>query len=185
MDHPFQYLVLENELRYQVPTGICLQSSAISVGYISESLSFYSRLGFISNENVNTEQKQNKTRQIEMRYAQLVMGPAGSGKSTYCSTLANHAKVSGRRVDVVNLDPAADTFSYEPLCDVRDLIQVEDAMEDDELKLGPNGSLIFCWEFLLKNLEWLQKGGQAMLFLYILLDINNKGFRNQWGRRQR
>ena len=98
-----------------------------------------------------------------MRYAQLVMGPAGSGKSTYCSTLANHAKVSGRRVDVINLDPAADTFTYEPLCDIRDLIQVEDAMEDEELRLGPNGSLVFCWEFLLENMDWLQKEMQGQV----------------------
>ena len=28
-----------------------------------------------------------------MRYAQLVMGPAGSGKSTYCTALAAHAQV--------------------------------------------------------------------------------------------
>jgi len=92
-----------------------------------------------------------------MRYGQLVMGPAGSGKSTYCSTLVNHAKVSGRRMDVINLDPAADGFTYEPLADVRDLIQVEDVMEDDQLRLGPNGSLVFCWEFLLDNMDWLRK----------------------------
>lgn len=29
----------------------------------------------------------------KMRYAQLVMGPAGSGKSTYCTALAAHAQV--------------------------------------------------------------------------------------------
>jgi len=92
-----------------------------------------------------------------MRYAQLVMGPAGSGKSTYCATLANHAKVSGRRMDVINLDPAADGFTYEALADVRDLIQVEDVMEDDQLRLGPNGSLVFCWEFLLENMDWLRR----------------------------
>ena len=28
-----------------------------------------------------------------MRYAQIVMGPAGSGKSTYCSALAAHGQV--------------------------------------------------------------------------------------------
>ena len=38
-----------------------------------------------------------------MRYAQLVMGPAGSGKSTYCSTLSQHAQVSRRSIQVVNL----------------------------------------------------------------------------------
>ena len=59
-----------------------------------------------------------------MRYAQLVLGPAGSGKSRYCSTMQRHAANSGRRIEVVNLDPAAEQFDYEPLADVKDLIQV-------------------------------------------------------------
>ena len=58
-----------------------------------------------------------------MRYAQLVLGPAGSGKSRYCSTMQRHAANSGRRIEVVNLDPAAEQFDYEPLADVKDLIQ--------------------------------------------------------------
>ena len=31
--------------------------------------------------------------------------------------------------------------------DVRDLIQLEDAMEDEHLHFGPNGGLIFCMEY--------------------------------------
>ena len=38
-----------------------------------------------------------------MRYAQLVMGPAGSGKSTFCATMAKHAEVSKRIFNIVNL----------------------------------------------------------------------------------
>lgn len=30
--------------------------------------------------------------------------------------------------------------------DVRELIQVDDAMEDESLKFGPNGGLVFCME---------------------------------------
>ena len=30
--------------------------------------------------------------------------------------------------------------------DIRDLICVDDVMEDDALKMGPNGGLIFCME---------------------------------------
>lgn len=30
--------------------------------------------------------------------------------------------------------------------DVRDLIGINDVMEDEELRLGPNGGLIFCLE---------------------------------------
>ena len=35
-------------------------------------------------------------------------------------------------------------------------------MEDEELKFGPNGGLVFCMEFLLENMEWLEEqiGGQ-------------------------
>ncbi|XP_021019045.1 GPN-loop GTPase 3 [Mus caroli] len=46
------------------------------------------------------------------RYAQLVMGPAGSGKSTYCSTMVQHCEALNRSVQVVNLDPAAEHFNY-------------------------------------------------------------------------
>lgn len=91
-----------------------------------------------------------------MRYAQFVMGSAGTGKSTYCSTIQRHAADKGRVIDIVNLDPAAEIFDYEPLVDIRDLIQLDDAMEDEELHFGPNGGLIFCLEFLIENTEWLR-----------------------------
>ncbi|PIO65681.1 hypothetical protein TELCIR_12635, partial [Teladorsagia circumcincta] len=85
-----------------------------------------------------------------MKYAQLVMGPAGSGKSTYCSVIYNHCQSIGRFVQVVNLDPAAEAFNYPATADVRSLISVDDVMEDKELALGPNGALVFCmeaWDF--------------------------------------
>ena len=69
-----------------------------------------------------------------MRYAQLVMGPAGSGKSTYCSTFVKHNEVSRRKIHVINLDPAAEHFDYEPTVDIRELIGLDDAMDDEELK---------------------------------------------------
>jgi GTPase SAR1 family protein len=84
------------------------------------------------------------------------MGPAGSGKSTYCSTIQRHAADQGRSIEVVNLDPAAENFTYNPIADIRDLIHLDDAMEDEELHYGPNGGLIFCLEFLLENSDWLR-----------------------------
>jgi len=86
-----------------------------------------------------------------------VMGPAGSGKSTYCTALTAHAQDAKRTISVVNLDPAAEFFNYQPLADIRDLIQVDDVMEDEELKFGPNGGLVFAMEFLLENQEWLEE----------------------------
>ncbi|KAI8442496.1 hypothetical protein MSG28_005985 [Choristoneura fumiferana] len=92
-----------------------------------------------------------------MRYAQLIVGPAGSGKSTYCSTIVKHAADTKRIVEVVNLDPAAEHFDYEPLVDIRELIHLDDAMEDEELQFGPNGGLVFCIETLLENSDWLEE----------------------------
>lgn len=36
-----------------------------------------------------------------------------------------------------------------PCADVRDLIALEDTMEDEEMHLGPNGGLVFCMEYVL------------------------------------
>jgi GTPase SAR1 family protein len=54
---------------------------------------------------------------------------------------------------VVNLDPAAEVFKYRCDIDIRDLISLEDVQE--ELKLGPNGGLVYCMEYLVENIEWL------------------------------
>lgn len=67
-------------------------------------------------------------------------------QSTYCSTIVKHASDAKRIVEVVNLDPAAEHFDYEPLVDIRELIHLDDAMEDEELQFGPNGGLVFCIE---------------------------------------
>jgi len=56
---------------------------------------------------------------------------------------------------VCNLDPAAEIFKYKCDIDIRDLISLDDVME--ELGYGPNGGLIYCMEFLLDNIDWLTK----------------------------
>ncbi|EFN85608.1 GPN-loop GTPase 3 [Harpegnathos saltator] len=104
-----------------------------------------------------------------MRYAQLIMGPAGSGKSTYCSVMQEHAANSRRPVSVINLDPAAEYFDYEPAEDIRELIHVDDPMEDDELRFGPNGSLVFCMEYLVES-KWLEEKLDERQDDYIIFD---------------
>ena len=68
------------------------------------------------------------------RYAQLVMGPAGAGKSTYVNTVEQHYATLRRKVHCINLDPAAEHFVYPVQCDIRELISVDDVMEDNELR---------------------------------------------------
>ncbi|VDP88839.1 unnamed protein product [Echinostoma caproni] len=104
------------------------------------------------------------------RFAQLVIGPAGCGKSTYCATIQAHCEAVRRTVDVVNLDPAAEYFEYSPLADIRDLIHVDDVMQDESIHLGPNGGLVFCMEYLNQNLDWLDSALGDSDGDYILFD---------------
>lgn len=85
------------------------------------------------------------------------MGPAGSGKSTYCKHMFEHMENIKRSVTIINMDPAAEHFSYPVSIDIRDLVDVDDVMEADDLRLGPNGGLVFCMEYLMQNLEWLKE----------------------------
>jgi predicted AAA+ superfamily ATPase len=54
-----------------------------------------------------------------MRHVQLVMGPAGCGKSTYCEQMHEHGLCTRRNIRIVNLDPAAENFNYPVSIDVR------------------------------------------------------------------
>jgi GTPase SAR1 family protein len=90
---------------------------------------------------------------MALYYGQVVIGPAGSGKSTYCHAIQDMASMLKRRIMVINLDPAAESFKYRCDIDIRDLISLDDVMQ--ELSLGPNGGLVYCLEYLLLNMEWL------------------------------
>ncbi|XP_030375468.1 GPN-loop GTPase 2 [Scaptodrosophila lebanonensis] len=88
------------------------------------------------------------------RYGQLVIGPPGSGKSTYCHEAYKFYENLGRQVGVVNLDPANDNMPYSPVVNIMELITVEDCME--HIKLGPNGALMHCAEYLEQHIDkWL------------------------------
>lgn len=100
---------------------------------------------------------------------QIVLGPAGSGKSTYCASMVKHGEASKRRIEVVNLDPAAEQFSYNPAVDVRELIDINDVME--ELDYGPNGGLIYCMEYIIENKEWLVEKLCDQDDDYLLFDV--------------
>jgi len=92
-----------------------------------------------------------------MRYAVLVTGPAGAGKTTFTASFLTHLAASRRTAHLVNLDPAASptSFEYEPVIDIKDLVSLEDVM--GELNYGPNGGLVYCFEYLLQNMDWLEE----------------------------
>ncbi|KAG1108914.1 hypothetical protein G6F42_015822 [Rhizopus arrhizus] len=88
-----------------------------------------------------------------MPFGQVIVGPPGSGKTTYCWGAYQYLTAIGRKVAIVNLDPANDNIPYPCAINLADLITLEDTM--NELSLGPNGGIMFCIEYLLKNMDWL------------------------------
>lgn len=83
-------------------------------------------------------------------FGQVVIGPPGSGKSTYCHGMFQFMSAIGRKCSIINLDPANENLPY-PKCsfDIRDYIKLEEIME--EHALGPNGGLMYAMESLDSN----------------------------------
>ena len=103
-------------------------------------------------ENANKLKKEDKNK---IFYGQLVVGPPGSGKTTYCNVIQQYmTNVLHRNVAIINLDPNNENMEYHPLINICELINSEDVAEN--LHLGPNGSLIYCLEYLSENMEWLR-----------------------------
>lgn len=84
-------------------------------------------------------------------YGQIVIGPPGAGKSTYCNGMNQFLNSIGRNSLIVNLDPANDRLPYDCTLDIRDFITLEEVMDDQQL--GPNGGLIQCMEIFEENME--------------------------------
>ncbi len=82
-------------------------------------------------------------------FGQIVIGPPGAGKTTYCDAMSQFLRALGRRVSIVNLDPANELTPYQADVDVMDLVNLEEVME--QFRLGPNGALLYCMEFLEEN----------------------------------
>lgn len=100
-----------------------------------------------------------------------------------------HAQAIGRSMHLFNLDPAAENFPQgaQPSLDIRDLIGLEDVMED--LEFGPNGGLIYCFEsaksgfglrrhsadalanrYLMQNMDWLHEALGDYEDDYLIID---------------
>ncbi|KAG6438094.1 hypothetical protein SASPL_103030 [Salvia splendens] len=145
-----------------------------------------------------------------MVFGQVVIGPPGSGKTTYCNGMSQFLQLVGRKVAVINLDPANDSLPYDCAINIEDLIKLEDVMA--EHSLGPNGgvtfvlvvelyrvirvadmqldslyclssvaiyeqcyfsdstlSLVYCMDFLEKNIDWLEAKLKPLLKDHYLL----------------
>lgn len=123
-----------------------------------------------------------------LAFGQAVIGPPGSGKTTYCGAMRELLAALGRAVAVVNLDPANDALPYPCAADIGELVTLRDVME--HLKLGPNGGLLYCMEYLEANADWLRDRLAPLRGRYVLFDCpgqvelytHHAALRNVFGR---
>eukprot|EP00611_Tribonema_gayanum_P028249 TRINITY_DN7206_c1_g1_i1.p1 TRINITY_DN7206_c1_g1~~TRINITY_DN7206_c1_g1_i1.p1 ORF type:complete len:392 (+),score=143.97 TRINITY_DN7206_c1_g1_i1:47-1177(+) len=104
-------------------------------------------------------------------FGQIVVGPPGSGKTTFCHGMSQYLTALGREVAIINLDPAnhGERLPYKPAVDIEDLVSLEGVMST--LGLGPNGAIIYSIEFLEKNLDWLLDKLRVHRAKYLLFDF--------------
>lgn len=70
----------------------------------------------------------------------LVVGMAGTGKTTLVHRLQHYATESGIRSYYINLDPAVMHVPYQVNIDIRDTVNYQQVMK--EYRLGPNGAIL-------------------------------------------
>lgn len=101
-------------------------------------------------------------------FGQLVIGPPGAGKTTYCDGMAQFLQSLGRKVTLINLDPANENLPFEANVDISELVELSEVMQN--FKLGPNGGLIYCMEFLEQNFDWLETKVREAKDTYLIID---------------
>jgi len=111
-------------------------------------------------------------------YGQVVVGPPGSGKTTFCDGIQQYTRLLGRDSWVINLDPANERIHtgrqrrreqqnqgtghsnseneqmlpYETLLDVcQEVVNLTSVME--KTGLGPNGGCVYCMEYLEEHVD--------------------------------
>uniref|UniRef100_F1LAC7 GPN-loop GTPase n=1 Tax=Ascaris suum TaxID=6253 RepID=F1LAC7_ASCSU len=81
----------------------------------------------------------------------VVLGMAGSGKSSFVQRLTARLHEKKLVPYVVNLDPAVNTLPYPANIDIRDTVKYKEVMR--EYGLGPNGAILTCLNLMCTRFE--------------------------------
>jgi len=98
----------------------------------------------------------------------VMLGPAGSGKTSLTKALGSWLEGLGYDVAYVNLDPAVEVLPYTPTFDARDVVKASDVMFKEGL--GPNGAIVRSIDILAENYEYLSKGLGSLSYDLMLVD---------------
>ena len=104
------------------------------------------------NENKIIEEKSKIKLPKNMKTINLiVLGMAGSGKTTFVQKLEEEIANKDKESYIINLDPAVMDTLYEPNLDIRDTIKYKEVMTSNNL--GPNGAILTSLNLFSTNID--------------------------------
>ena len=104
------------------------------------------------NKNEIKEEKPNIKLPKNMKTINLiVLGMAGSGKTTFVQKLEEELANKDKESYIINLDPAVMDTLYEPNLDIKDTIKYKEVMTSNNL--GPNGAILTCLNLFSTNID--------------------------------
>jgi GTPase SAR1 family protein len=106
-----------------------------------------------SSININNEEQNKKIKMPKnMQTINLIiLGMAGSGKTTFVQKLEEEIANMDKQSYIINLDPAVLDTLYEPNLDIRDTVKYKEVMLSNNL--GPNGAILTCLNLFSTNID--------------------------------
>nr|XP_045005593.1 GPN-loop GTPase 1 isoform X1 [Jaculus jaculus] len=103
----------------------------------------------------------------------LVLGMAGSGKTTFVQRLTGHLHSQGSPPYVINLDPAVHEVPFPANIDIRDTVKYKEVMKQSvRYGLGPNGGIVTSLNLFTTRFDQVMKFIEKAqnTFKYVLID---------------
>nr|KAF6429418.1 GPN-loop GTPase 1 [Molossus molossus] len=100
----------------------------------------------------------------------LVLGMAGSGKTTFVQRLTGHLHSQGSPPYVINLDPAVHEVPFPANIDIRDTVKYKEVMK--QYGLGPNGGIVTSLNLFATRFDQVMKFIEKAqnMSKYVLID---------------
>jgi len=113
---------------------------------------------------------QEKTSPMNGPVTLIIIGMAGSGKTTLMQRLNSYLHAKKEPIYIINLDPAVKNIPYGANIDIRDTIKFKDVMK--QYNLGPNGAIMTSLNLFATKFDQVLKfvDTKASKLKYLMID---------------